>query len=200
MKDKRLIVGLGNPGKEYEKSRHNLGFRVVENLAKLHGASFVKEKSFPGFYAKTAVGPYEVHYLMPLSYMNDSGMAMRRCMEYFKIGFQSILIVADDVAIPYGTLRLRSSGSSGGHNGLKSIQEWLGTDRYSRLRVGVGVLEEVPLKKYVLDDLSAEEELKWPKVEEAACELIQAWIGDAALSKTIVLETVERLKSVEDKP
>jgi PTH1 family peptidyl-tRNA hydrolase len=179
MKSKRLIVGLGNPGQEYEKTRHNLGFRIVQALAKKEGVSYIKEKSFPGLHGHKSNDLYEVHYLMPLTYMNDSGMAMKRCMEYFKISPQNVLIMADDAALPYG--------SSGGHNGLKSVEEWLGSNRYSRLRLGVGEPADIPLKAHVLQALSDDEELKWPKIEARACELVQAWMAQTELSQSWVL-------------
>lgn len=187
MKSKRLIIGLGNPGQEYEKTRHNVGFRIVQALAKMQGVSFLKEKSFPGFYGKKVTDNYELHFLMPLTYMNDSGQAMQRCMEYYKINVQGLLVIADDVALPYGTCRLRPNGSSGGHNGLKSCEKWLGSDRYCRLKIGVSEPSLVPLKSYVLQDLTEEEELKWPKVEAGALELVSAWIAQPTISKSWTL-------------
>lgn len=184
MKTKRLIVGLGNPGQEYEKTRHNLGFRMIQALARKEGVSFLKEKSFPGFYGKKCTEHYELHFLMPLTYMNDSGLAMQRCMEYYKVNVQSLLVIADDVALPYGMCRLRPNGSSGGHNGLKSIEKWLGSDRYSRLKIGVSEPNLVPLKSYVLQDLTEEEELKWPSIEAGALELVSAWIAQPTVSKS----------------
>lgn len=187
MKTRRLIVGLGNPGQEYEKTRHNLGFRILQALAEKEGVSFIKEKSFPGFYGRKNSELCETHYLMPLTYMNDSGMAMRRCMEYYKVTVQNILIIADDIALPFGSCRLRPQGSSGGHNGLKSVEEWLGSNRYSRLKVGVGEPKLVPLKSYVLQNLTEAEELKWPKIEAACVELVHAWMTNTQLSQSWVL-------------
>jgi PTH1 family peptidyl-tRNA hydrolase len=187
MKAKRLIVGLGNPGQEYEKTRHNVGFRLLQALALEDGVSFIKEKSFPGFYGKKNTEQFEIHYLLPLTFMNDSGLAMQRCMEYYKINFQNILIIADDVALPYGSLRVRPQGSSGGHNGLKSVEEWLGTNRYSRLRVGVSEPKEIPLKSYVLQALTENEELKWPKIEISALQLVREWMNQPQLSQSWVL-------------
>jgi peptidyl-tRNA hydrolase, PTH1 family len=187
MKSKRLIIGLGNPGPEYEKTRHNVGFRIVQALARKDQVSLVKEKSFPAFYGRKNTDNFEMHYLMPLTYMNDSGMAMKRCMEYFKIGFQSILVITDDTALPFGTIRIRPMGSCGGHNGLRSVEEWLGSDRYSRLRIGVGEAKDIPQKSYVLANLSEAEELKWPQVEAGANDMIQQWILNTQLSKSWVL-------------
>jgi len=123
-----------------------------------------------------------------MTYTNESGQAMWRCLEYYKINFQSLLVIADDIAIPYGSLRLRPSGSAGGHNGLRSIEEWLGTNRYSRLRLGVGLPEDEVLKKFVLDDLTSEEELKWPLIESNAVDLVNEWLKDPTLSKSKVVE------------
>jgi PTH1 family peptidyl-tRNA hydrolase len=187
MDTRRLIIGLGNPGREYEKTRHNIGFRLIQALLAKESITPIKEKFFPGLYGHKKMHDFQVVYLMPLTFMNHSGAGVRRCMEYFKINAQNILVIADDVAIPFGSMRLRPFGSSGGHNGLKSVQQWLGSEHYSRLRVGVGQPLQVPLESYVLQNLDETEELKWPKIEQGALALIQEWIGHTQLSRSWVL-------------
>jgi len=155
----RVIAGLGNPGKKYARTRHNLGFMVVEELAKKHGISFKEENEFGAKVAKGAIGEQPIHLLMPTTYMNESGRAIRRCLDFYKVTPAELLVVADDVAIPYGELRLRQMGSSGGHNGLKNIELHLSTQQYPRLRMGIGrqLGEGQPLADYVLGNFTPEE-------------------------------------------
>ena len=133
---KYLIVGLGNPGAEYENTRHNIGFRVVDTIAEAHGGTFSTERhgmvSTVRFKGRTLV------LLKPNTFMNLSGKAVRYWMEAEKIPVDRILVITDDLNLDYEKLRLRAKGSDGGHNGLKDIQSVLGTNLYSRLRIGIG--------------------------------------------------------------
>ena len=133
---KFLIVGLGNPGAEYENTRHNIGFRVVDTIAEAHGGTFSTERhgmvSTVRFKGRTLV------LLKPNTFMNLSGKAVRYWMEAEKISVDRILVITDDLNLDYEKLRLRAKGSDGGHNGLKDIQSVLGTNLYSRLRIGIG--------------------------------------------------------------
>ncbi|MAU75477.1 MAG: aminoacyl-tRNA hydrolase [Crocinitomicaceae bacterium] len=133
---KHLIVGLGNPGAEYEETRHNIGFKVVDTIAEAHGGKFSTERhgavSTIRFKGRTLV------LLKPSTFMNLSGKALRYWMEAEKIPTDRILIIADDIHLPFEGIRLRAKGSDGGHNGLKSIQSVIGNNVYPRLRVGVG--------------------------------------------------------------
>ena len=133
---KFLIVGLGNPGAEYENTRHNVGFRVVDTIAEAHGGTFSTERhgmvSTVRFKGRTLV------LLKPNTFMNLSGKAVRYWMEVEKISVDRILVITDDLNLDYEKLRLRAKGSDGGHNGLKDIQSVLGTNLYSRLRIGIG--------------------------------------------------------------
>ena len=133
----KLIAGLGNPGNEYRGTRHNVGFEVVDLLARRHGGSWEAAK-VDAVFAKIRVGGDTVLVLKPLTYMNLSGEAVQGFAHYFKIDVPDTLIVTDDVNLPLGRLRARTSGSEGGHNGLRSIALRLGTLDYPRLRVGVG--------------------------------------------------------------
>ena len=133
---KYLVVGLGNPGPEYSETRHNIGFKVVEALAKASTAVFK-----PGRLADVCEIKHKGRTLVlikPTTYMNLSGKAVNYWMQEAKVPLQNVLVVTDDIALPVGTVRLRAKGSDGGHNGLKSINEVLGTTEYARLRFGVG--------------------------------------------------------------
>jgi PTH1 family peptidyl-tRNA hydrolase len=130
----RLIVGLGNPGKEYANTRHNVGFMIVDRMAQAAGVSFGFEKAWKGEVCRLG----DACLLKPMTYMNLSGESVRSLQQFHKIAAAEILVVLDDMALPLGSIRLKQRGSAGGHNGLKSIIECLGTNDIPRLRVGIG--------------------------------------------------------------
>lgn len=133
---KYLIVGLGNIGAEYQNTRHNIGFRVVDALAEKAGVSFSTDRY--GAVAEMRHRGHIVTLLKPSTYMNLSGKAVRYWLEATKTPIENLLVIVDDIALPFGTLRMRMKGSDGGHNGLKNINELLSTDAYSRIRFGIG--------------------------------------------------------------
>ncbi|HRZ40464.1 MAG TPA: aminoacyl-tRNA hydrolase, partial [Candidatus Omnitrophota bacterium] len=134
----KLIAGLGNPGAEYEWTRHNLGFLVVSRFVEDAKASFSSSRCCRGLEAQFRLGEVKVVVLMPMTYMNLSGQAVAGALSYYKVEPAESLVVCDDFSLEFGQLRLRSKGSDGGHNGLKSIIENLGTQDFMRLRLGVG--------------------------------------------------------------
>ncbi len=153
-----VIVGLGNPGRDYAMTRHNIGFLTVTAFAEKHGLTFKEEKRFFCHGTKGSVDGTKVHVIMPQTYMNESGKAVRAYLEYFHLGSKDLIVVSDDVDLPYGMLRVRDSGSAGGHNGLKSIEAAIGTPRYVRMRMGVGAkLQQQALADHVLGRFSAQE-------------------------------------------
>ena len=133
----QLVVGLGNPGQDYARTRHNAGFWVVDELARRHGGAFNDERKFHGRVAKATVAGVEVRLLEPGTYMNRSGLAVRTLMDYLKLVPEQVLVVHDEIDLPVAALRLKWSGGHGGHNGLRDLNQHLG-DQYRRLRVGVG--------------------------------------------------------------
>lgn len=153
-----VVVGLGNPGKKYALTRHNMGYLVVQALAQEQGWDFKEVASFQANVTKGRIGNVLVHLLLPLTYMNESGQAVRRYLDYYKLNPQHAIVVVDDTALSFGTSRVRSIGSAGGHNGLKSIQTHLHTQHYVRLRMGIGREQpNQPLVEYVLDTFSVAE-------------------------------------------
>ncbi len=131
-----LIAGLGNIGEEYENTRHNIGFKIVDELAKSNKVSFrLKRLAFCAEYKSRGK---KIYLIKPTTYMNLSGKAVRYWLNELKIPQQNVLVVLDDIALPFGTIRLRAKGSDGGHNGLKDIDATLGNNNYARLRFGVG--------------------------------------------------------------
>lgn len=134
----KLVVGLGNPGRKYEHTRHNVGFAVLDELARRAGVSFRRSWRFPADLAETSLGGATVLLVKPRTYMNRSGEAVGPLARKKGAGPGDVVVVVDDMDLDAGRLRLRPGGSSGGHNGLKSIAEHLGTEAYARVRVGVG--------------------------------------------------------------
>src|SRR6478672_12775830 len=133
----KVIVGLGNPGAKYAGTRHNIGFEVVDYLAAAPGCTPFREK-YEAFVAELKEGDETILLIKPLTFMNLSGRAVRAVLDFYKLPLEQVLIVCDDFNLPLGKLRIRGKGSHGGQNGLRNIQEQLGTDGYTRLRIGVG--------------------------------------------------------------
>ena len=170
-----LIVGLGNIGKSYEKTRHNIGFEVVKTIAKKNDFSFKEKKGLKGCIAKGKIGDVEYIFLMPTTFMNESGESVRLCKDYFKIDLKNILIVVDDISIPFGEYRLKKEGSSGGHNGLKSIEKHLHSKNYARLRIGIGDRKVGHLVTHVLGKFSKDEKANLLPIIEKALYFIEKW-------------------------
>lgn len=152
----KLIVGLGNPGKEYENTRHNVGFMVVDSFLDSYNISGLKKK-FDGIYVRTNINAEEVIFLKPQKYMNLSGEVVRKFVDYFKIDISDLLIISDDLDLELGKIKLKYKGSSGGHNGLKNIELNLGTDEYKRFKVGISNNKHIDTKDYVLGKFSSDE-------------------------------------------
>lgn len=152
----KLIVGLGNIGKEYIDTRHNVGFMVVDAFAKHINVNFHEDRYV--LCSNFKVEDNSIHLLKPTTYMNNSGLAVKYWKNFYKVDIKDILVIVDDVHLENGVFRYRQTGSSGGHNGLKSIEQHLGTNEYQRLRVGVGNdYERGQQAQYVLSRLSQEE-------------------------------------------
>ncbi|MDP2132042.1 MAG: aminoacyl-tRNA hydrolase, partial [Sulfuritalea sp.] len=134
----RLIVGLGNPGTEYAETRHNAGFWLCERLARELGTSFARESRYHGFVAKARLEGGDLWLLMPQTFMNRSGQAVRALTQFFRIEAAEMLVLHDELDLPPGQMRLKFGGGLGGHNGLKDITAHLGTQDYWRLRIGIG--------------------------------------------------------------
>ncbi len=171
---KFLIVGLGNPGSEYEETRHNIGFKVVDYLANELKAEFTLNKA-----AFRAEGKYKgktLIFIKPITFMNLSGKALNYWLQAEKISLENLLVVADDIALPFGKLRMKGKGSDGGHNGLKDIQETVKSDAYPRLRFGVG--NDFPKGRqsdYVLGKWTNEQVQELPERISVATEFIKSF-------------------------
>ena len=145
--DLQLVVGLGNPGPRYSRTRHNVGFLALEGLAAAAGCSFRQHSKLQGLLAEVGTAPKRLRLLMPQTFMNDSGRSVRASLDWFGLHTDQVLVLVDDMDLPLGRLRLRATGSAGGHNGLRSAISHLGTQDFPRLRIGIGAPAEDPLER-----------------------------------------------------
>ncbi len=167
---RKLVVGLGNPGSKYEATRHNIGFEVVDRLARGGpGASF--SRKFDGLLAEAEIDFRRVLLLKPETFMNLSGRSVRQALQFYKIDLADLLVICDDLNLPLGKLRLRGGGSDGGQKGLRDISAQLGTTEYARLRVGVGERGSIDATDFVLSRFRAAEK---PVIDDALISATQA--------------------------
>lgn len=174
----KLIVGLGNPGAQYEKTRHNIGFQILDLIQIQLQKQFTFNSKFECFELKVKINNENVIFIKPTTYMNLSGNALIKVKNYFKVDTADILVIVDDINLPLGSVRIRESGSAGGHNGLKSIEAVLGTNQYKRIKIGCGKPSvDADLKDYVLANFSkAEQDTLTKEVYPVAVEAISAFI------------------------
>ena len=174
----KLIVGLGNPGLKYQKTKHNTGFMAIDYYLKKNGLSFNKEK-FEGFWIKTKIKGEDVILLEPQTYMNDSGKSVTQLVDFFKIDAHDILVIHDDMDMPVAKIRLRKSGKSGGHNGIKSIIAHLGSDKFKRIKFGVGDKpKNWDLADWVLGKFPTDEYATLREANKKACEAVECILTD----------------------
>ena len=175
-----LIVGLGNPGRQYARTRHNAGFMVVERLANRWRASLAAKLKFHARLASLDRDGRKVLLCQPETFMNASGEAVRAVASFYQLEAERILVVVDDADLPLGEIRLRAGGSSGGHHGLESIEQHLGTRDFPRLRVGIGREESATreITDYVLSQFTGAETELVEKVLTRACDQIECWVSN----------------------
>ena len=175
----RLVVGLGNPGTKYEGTRHNIGFMALERMASREGFSFRQQSKLHGLVAEHGIGESRLRLLMPQTYMNDSGRSIRAALDWFGFTPEQLLVLVDDMDIPLGRLRLRAQGSAGGHNGLRSTIQHLGTQAFPRLRIGIGAPANNPAERrartvsHVLGPFSRAEQPEVDALLDGVLEAIQ---------------------------
>lgn len=184
MGDVKLIVGLGNPGTRYAATRHNLGFRVIDELSRRHAIDVSQEK-FHAWFGSGSIGAQRAVLMKPTTFMNRSGQAVHAAGAFYRLDVADLLVISDDLALPLGKLRLRSGGSAGGQKGLGHIINRLGTDAFARLRIGIDPPVGDPVD-YVLTRFSSDEQ---PVVEQAvqrAADAAECWLAggvDEAMNK-----------------
>lgn len=172
----KCIVGLGNPGRQYEKTRHNIGFMVLDELARRHNWTLNKSK-FNGHYTVEQLAGEKVLIVEPQTYMNLSGECVRPLIDFYGIAPEDVLCVYDDLDLPAGRIRLREAGGHGGHNGIRSMIQHLGTKEFKRIRLGIGRPKgQMAVVDYVLGRFAADEESEVLKSIELAADACEAWL------------------------
>jgi PTH1 family peptidyl-tRNA hydrolase len=171
----KVVVGLGNPGPKYAGTRHNAGFEVIDYLARGPGCSAFREK-FEAFVAEMKEGDEAVLLVKPLTFMNLSGRSVRAVLDFYKLPVEQLLVVCDDFNLPLGKLRVRAKGSHGGQNGLRNIQEQLGTDAYARLRIGVGQPDPGEAVDFVLSRFKPGERAAVEEAVATAAQAVLTWV------------------------
>ncbi len=175
-----LIVGLGNPGGEYADTRHNAGFRAAETLADRWRVGWSLEKKFQARIAKCDVGGQRVVLCEPQTYMNLSGVAVRAVLGFYRVPVARLLVLVDDADLPFGEIRLRGRGSSGGHHGLDSVAEHAGTTDYARLKIGIGQRRDGPrqITGFVLGAFAGEEKQTLGKILARVADQAECWMAE----------------------
>ncbi|MCS7227594.1 MAG: aminoacyl-tRNA hydrolase [Endomicrobia bacterium] len=180
----KLVVGLGNPGRAHIYDRHNIGFMIIDYLSNILGFKLFNHRDFS--IGRKKIYGKEIHFLKPLTYMNLSGLAVKQYITKKEISPQEVLVITDDFAINIGTIRVRQRGSSGGHNGLSSVIEWLKTEYIPRIRIGIGpVPADVDPKDFVLQKFAREELPLVAKIKDETVSLIKKIIREGVENITI---------------
>ncbi len=187
----KLVAGLGNPGSRYEDTRHNLGFRVVDELADRWRIDMGRQK-FSAAVGDGVIAGERVLLLKPLTFMNLSGQAVQAAMAFHKLAIEDLLVVSDDLDLPTGQLRVRASGSSGGHRGLESIIRLLGSDGFSRVRIGIGRASRDDAVSHVLGSFSAAEEAVTETAIRRAADAVECWIVEGVTAAMNRFNRTER--------
>lgn len=159
----KLIVGLGNPGREYENTRHNIGFMAIDKIAHKNNVIINREK-FGGLYAELMINGEKILLVKPQRFINLSGEVIKKYINFYKIDIENILVISDDLDLEVGKFKLKLKGGSGGHNGLKNIEYHLKTKEYKRLKIGISNNKKIDTKDYVLGKLSKEEQTELMRI------------------------------------
>ena len=174
----KLIAGLGNPGEQYQSNRHNLGFLTLDYLAGRHDIP-LKKQGFEALFGKGKIGNERVLLAKPQTYMNLSGIALERLVSYFRVDIKDLIVVHDDLDLPFETIRLKKGGGEGGHKGLMSIIQHVGSADFLRVRIGIGKpMRKAMVERYVLSPFAEEEQNAVPSILAVACDVV----GEVILS------------------
>lgn len=174
-----IVIGLGNPGLKYRYSRHNIGFQVLDLLARQHNIKWKKDRFINALTGRIVIGDVKVALVKPMTYMNLSGEAVRSIRDIYSVTAEQMLVVLDDIDLPWLKLRIRTQGSSGGHNGLKSIIGALGTNDFPRMRMGIGrCLENKQIVHHVLEIFKKSEREQLPEFYQSAIDAIEMIVSE----------------------
>ena len=189
----KLVVGLGNPGPEYAGNRHNVGFMVVDEL--LRRSNQTTTLKFKGQMARASVGRENAILLKPMTYMNNSGVSVGLCANFYNIEPDEALVVYDDLDLAFGNLRMKEKGGHGGHNGLRSIFSHFSPGEFPRLRVGIGRPRHGTPAKYVLSDFTNDERIELSNIVSSAADAVEMWASDGA---ALTMNEFNKRQSLED--
>lgn len=179
----KLIVGLGNPGEQYSLTRHNAGFMVVEEFAGQNSVKFKLNRRFQAFTAEGLVEKERCYFALPQTFMNLSGHSVRSIVNWLKIGLDEILLIIDDIALPFGNIRIKTKGSDAGHKGLRSVITCFGTGDFSRMRIGIMGLKDVKdCHKYVLSEFTKKEQKLLPGILKTSAQACECWVKEGVVS------------------
>ncbi len=199
----KLIVGLGNPGKQYRLTRHNIGFMIVEEMARLNSIKLRLNRRFKALTGEGIIGDGNCYLAMPQTLMNLSGNSVRLIVNWLRIDLDKILLIIDDIAFSFGDVRIRRKGSDAGHKGLGSIIDCLGSEEFSRMRVGImgrKVVKDYSL--YVLDRFTTREQKALPGILDRACKVCECWVRegiDAAMNKYNIKPKNQKTEKLKNK-
>ncbi len=175
----KLIVGLGHPGKPYKSTRHNMGFMVIEKLARLGNIRLKSSRRFKALTGEGLIGEERSYVAMPQTFMNLSGHSVRSFINWLKIELGDILLIVDEVALPFGKIRIRTKGTNAGHKGLRSTIDCLGTNEFSRMRIGImGRRAVKDYSRYVLSGFTKKEQKALPDILDRASQACECWIRE----------------------
>ena len=178
----KLIVGLGNPGQQYDQTRHNVGYEVLDRVARRYASGAVARSKFHGVVVEAAIDGRKTLLLKPTTFMNRSGQAVQEAVHFYRLdAAEDLLVLVDDTALSCGTIRLRNEGGAGGHNGLADVESRLGTAAYARLRIGIDSAGDIPQESYVLGRFRPDQREMLEPVLEEAVDAIVCWAGHGVI-------------------
>lgn len=182
----KMIVGLGNPGSKYEKTKHNIGFMAIDNIVKNLDVTFTDDKNFKAQIGSTFINHEKVYFVKPTTFMNNSGIAVKALLTYYNIDITDLIVIYDDLDMEVSKLRLRSKGSAGGHNGIKSIIAHIGTQEFNRIKVGIGrPLEGMTVINHVMGQFNTEDNIAISLTLDRVVNAVKFYLQENDFEKTM---------------
>lgn len=182
----KMIVGLGNPGSKYEKTKHNIGFMAIDNIVKNLDVTFTDDKNFKAQIGSTFINHEKVYFVKPTTFMNNSGIAVKALLIYYNIDITDLIVIYDDLDMEVSKLRLRSKGSAGGHNGIKSIIAHIGTQEFNRIKVGIGrPLKGMTVISHVMGQFNTEDNIAISLTLDRVVNAVKFYLQENDFEKTM---------------
>lgn len=182
----KMIVGLGNPGSKYEKTKHNIGFMAIDNIVKNLDVTFTDDKNFKAQIGSTFINHEKVYFVKPTTFMNNSGIAVKALLTYYNIDITDLIVIYDDLDMEVSKLRLRSKGSAGGHNGIKSIIAHIGTQEFNRIKVGIGrPLKGMTVINHVMGQFNTEDNIAISLTLDRVVNAVKSYLQENDFEKTM---------------